>query len=76
MKEVIEYLLKSIVDFPEQLKVNEVNGEQIILLEVRSDPRDMGKIIGKEGKVIKAIRVIAKAATIKQKKKTIIKIIE
>lgn len=76
MKEVVEYLLKSMIDFPDQLKINEVISENIILLEIYVDPRDMGKIIGKQGKVIKAIRMMVKAATIKNKKRTIVKIIE
>ena len=76
MKEIIEFLLKSIVDYPDDVKVNEVNGEKVTVLEVSVDNQDIGKIIGKQGRIIKSIRTILKAATIKNKKRTIIEIIE
>ena len=76
MKENIEYLAKSIVDFPDQVKVSKIEGEIVTVLEIRVDPNDIGKIIGKQGRVIKAIRTIAKAATIKDNKRTVIEIVE
>lgn len=76
MKDTIEFLLKEIVSFPEFVKINEINKENLSILEINVDSTDVGKIIGKQGKVIKAIRTIVKAATIKDKKKTIIKILE
>jgi uncharacterized protein len=75
-KEVIEYLLREIVDFPDKLNLSEVEDEKITVLEIRVDPSDMGKVIGKQGRVIKAIRTIVKAATIKDKKRTVIEIID
>ncbi len=76
MKENIEYLIKSIVDFPDKVKVSEIEGEVVNVLEISVDPNDVGKIIGKQGRVIKAIRTIAKAATIKDNKRTVIEIVE
>ncbi|MFW6148493.1 MAG: KH domain-containing protein [Atribacterota bacterium] len=76
MKENIEYLVKSIVDFPDKVKVSEIEGEVVNVLEISVDPNDVGKIIGKQGRVIKAIRTIAKAATIKDNKRTVIEIVE
>ena len=76
MKENIEYLVKSIVDFPDQVKVSKIEGVIVTVLEIRVDPNDIGKIIGKQGRVIKAIRTIAKAATIKDNKRTVIEIVE
>jgi len=76
LKDFIEFLLKEIVNFPESVRINEINKESINVLEIKVDSTDIGKIIGKQGKVIKAIRTIIKAATIKSSKKTLIKIIE
>lgn len=76
MKDTIEYLLKSIVDYPDKLKISEVMREKVTVLEISADPSDMGKIIGRQGRVIKAIRTIVKAATIKENKKTMIELIE
>jgi len=76
LKEIIEFILKEIVNFPEHVNINEINKEDLNILEINVDPVDIGKIIGKQGKVIKAIRTIIKAATIKSDKKTLIKIIE
>lgn len=76
MKNTLEFLLKEIVNFPEFVGINEINTENLNILEINVDSADVGKIIGKQGKVIKAIRTIVKAATIKDNKKTIIKILE
>jgi hypothetical protein len=76
LKDTVEFLLKSITGFPEQVKIKEVSEESMNILEISVDPSDIGKVIGKQGKVIKAIRTILKAATITSEKKTIIKIVE
>jgi len=76
LKDIIVFLLKEIVNFPDRVQINEINGEKINILEISVDSTDVGKIIGKQGRVIKAIRIIVKAATIKDDKKTIIKISE
>jgi len=76
LNDIIEFLLKSIVDYPDKVQINEVNGERVTVLEISVDPTDVGKIIGKQGRVIKAIRTIVKAATIKDNKRTVIEIVE
>ena len=76
MKNIIEFLLKEIVNFPDRVQINEINRENLNVLEISVDSTDVGKIIGKQGRVIKAIRTIVKAATIKDDKKTISKISE
>jgi len=76
LKDIIDFLLKEIVNFPDRVQINEINGEELNVLEISVDPADVGKIIGKQGRVIKAMRSIVKAATIKDDKKTIIKIFE
>ena len=75
MKELVEYLAKSLVDNPDAVTVNEVDGEQSLILELRVDPDDMGKVIGKQGRIAKAIRTVVKAAAVKQHKRVIVEII-
>ncbi|BER92096.1 KH domain-containing protein [Thermatribacter velox] len=76
MKELVEYLVKALVDNPEQARVTEVEGEQSVIYEVRVAPEDMGKIIGKQGRIAKAIRTIVRAACVKNGKKAIVEILE
>lgn len=75
MKELVEYMAKSLVDNPEHVSVNEVNKEQSIILELKVAPEDMGKVIGKQGRIAKAIRTVVKAAAVKQHKRVIVEII-
>lgn len=75
MKELVEYLAKSLVDNPEAVTVNEVDGEQSLILELKVAPDDMGKVIGKQGRIAKAIRTVVKAAAVKQHKRVIVEII-
>jgi len=76
VKELVEYLVKALVDNPEQAKVTKVEGEQSVIYEVRVAPEDMGKIIGKQGRIAKAIRTIVRAACVKNGKKAIVEILE
>lgn len=77
MKTLIEYLLKMLVDCPEKLKINEsISDNNITKLVIIPDPNDIGKIIGKQGRIIKAIRTIVNAATMKCNNKIIIEIAE
>ena len=75
MKELLEILAKSLVDNPDAVKVNEIAGEQSIILELKVAPEDMGKVIGKQGKIAKAIRTVIKAAAIKENKRVVVEII-
>ena len=75
MKELVEYMAKSLVDNPEEVSVNEVDGEQSLILELKVAPEDMGKIIGKQGRIAKAIRTVVKAAAVKEHKRVIVEII-
>lgn len=75
MKELVEFIAKSLVDNPDQVTVNEVDGEQSIILELKVAPEDMGKVIGKQGRIAKAIRTVIKAAAVKQNKRVIVEII-
>ncbi len=69
MKELVEYLVKSLVEDPTQVSITETEGENISIIEVRVAESDMGKVIGKEGKIANAIRTVAKAAAGKAQKR-------
>ena len=75
MKELVEILAKALVDHPEQVEVNEVVVQQSIILELKVDQDDMGKVIGKQGRIAKAIRTVVKAAAIKEEKRVVVEII-
>lgn len=75
MKELVEFIAKSLVDNPDAVIVNEVNGEQSIILKLTVAPEDMGKIIGKQGRIAKSIRTVIKAVAVKQNKRVIVEII-
>ena len=62
MKEVLELIAKALVEHPEEVSVTEIKGENSITLELRVADGDMGKVIGKQGKIAKAIRTVVKAA--------------
>lgn len=76
MKDLVQVIAKSLVDNPDQVHVNEVDGEQSIILELRVAPEDMGKVIGKQGRVAKAIRTVVKAAALNVEKKVVVEIID
>ena len=75
MKELVQVIAKSLVDNPSEVHVNEVQGEQSVVLELRVAPEDMGKVIGKQGKVAKAIRTVVKAASLNVDKKIVVEIL-
>jgi len=75
MKELLEVIAKSLVDNPEMVEVNEVSGEQSIILELKVAQDDMGKVIGKQGRIAKAIRTVVKACAIKENKRVVVEII-
>ncbi len=65
MKELVEFLAKSLVDQPEQVVVTEKKRDKTMILELKVAPEDMGKVIGKSGKIAKAIRTVVNAAAAK-----------
>ncbi|HUT71697.1 MAG TPA: KH domain-containing protein [Desulfatiglandales bacterium] len=76
MKELIEYIAKSLVDNPEEVSVIELEGEQTTVLELKVAKEDMGKIIGKQGRTAIAMRTILGAASTKMKKRSVLEILE
>lgn len=76
MREFVESIIKQIVDLPDEVQVQEVKAERVILLEIRVAKEDMGKVIGKGGRVANALRTIVGAAAAKQKKRVMVEILE
>ncbi|NPV92110.1 MAG: KH domain-containing protein [Firmicutes bacterium] len=76
MKELVEVLARALVDHPDRVEVNQIEGEKSIILELRVDGDDMGKVIGKQGKIAKAIRAVVKAAATKEGKRVVVEIIK
>lgn len=76
LKELIEYLAKALVDHPEQVEVAEIAGEQTVVLELRVAKEDLGKVIGKQGRTVKAMRAILSAASSKLRKRADLEILE
>lgn len=76
MVELVEAIAKSLVEHPEAVSVREVEGRSATVIELRVAPEDMGKIIGKQGRIAKAIRIVVKAAATKANKKVAVEIIQ
>ena len=76
MKELVEVIAKALVDNPESVVVNEREEKKTTVLEVRVAESDMGKVIGKQGRIAKAIRSVVKAAAAKEDKKVIVAIMD
>lgn len=75
MKELVEVLAKSLVDNPDQVNVNEIVRERTVIYELSVAPDDMGKVIGKQGRIAKAIRTVVNAAAVKNNKRVIVEIV-
>ncbi|MCI8403188.1 MAG: KH domain-containing protein [Lachnospiraceae bacterium] len=74
MKELVEVIAKSLVDDPDAVVVTEKENEKELIVELNVAPADMGKVIGKQGRIAKAIRSVVKAASSKDEKKVILEI--
>lgn len=75
MGELVKFIAMNLVDKPELVKVEEKEGDKATIIELTVAPEDMGKVIGKQGRIAKAIRTVAKAASIKENKKYIVEIV-
>ena len=76
MRELIELIIKGIVDNPDKVEINEIIGEKSSIFEIRVDPSDIGKVIGRQGRNIKSIRTIVNAAAQKDDKRAVLEIID
>jgi hypothetical protein len=75
VKELVEYLVKALVDKPEEVKINQIEGEAVTILEIHVASEDAGKVIGKDGRIANAIRTVVKAAGAKNQKRVTVEII-
>jgi len=75
VKQLVEILAKSLVDRPEEVRVNMLEQDRRLVIELKVAPEDMGKIIGKQGRVAKAIRAVVKAAATRRRKKVTLEIV-
>ncbi|HIZ12375.1 MAG TPA: KH domain-containing protein [Candidatus Mediterraneibacter stercorigallinarum] len=75
MKELVEVIAKALVDHPEEVSVNEKNEGRTLVLELHVADGDMGKVIGKQGRIAKAIRSVVKAAAAKEDKRVVVDIV-
>ena len=76
MKETLELIIKSLVNDKEAVSINEIDGEKSVIFEVKVAENDMGKVIGKEGRIAKAIRTIMKSLAAKEEKRITIEFID
>ncbi len=75
IKTLIEYLAQNLVDEPDQVEITAVPGDEAVTYEVRVAPSDLGKVIGKQGRIANALRTVAKASAMKHKRKVYVEII-
>ena len=76
MKELVEVIAKSLVEHPDEVVVTENEKEDAVTIELKVGPSDMGKVIGRQGRIAKAIRTVVKAASSKSSKKVIVDILQ
>jgi predicted RNA-binding protein YlqC (UPF0109 family) len=76
LKDLVEHIVKKLVDKPESVQVSEVSGEQATIIELRVASEDLGKVIGKEGRTARSIRTLVHAAATKEKKRAVLEILE
>jgi predicted RNA-binding protein YlqC (UPF0109 family) len=74
MKQLVESIVNALVDYPDEVHVTETAGESVVILEIRVAASDIGKVIGKEGRIANSIRTIVKAAAAKTEKKVTVEI--
>ena len=76
MKELLETIAKAIVDNPDQVRVRAIEGEEVTVVELRVHPSDLGKVIGRQGRMAESIRIILGAAAMKLRKRVTVEILE
>jgi len=75
-KELVEYVARSLVSDPEGVKVNKIEKDKLVVIELRVAPDDMGRVIGKQGRIAKAIRTLVRSATSNSSKKYVVEILD
>ncbi|HID07519.1 MAG TPA: KH domain-containing protein [Armatimonadetes bacterium] len=75
MRELVEYIVRQLVDQPDQVRVSQIEGERTIVIEIKVAPDDLGKVIGRKGRIAQALRTLVKAAATKRGKKVTVEIL-
>lgn len=76
MKDLVEFIAKALVDHPDQVRVEQLEDGRAITLELHVAPEDMGKVIGKQGRIAKAIRTVVNAASVNENKRVMVEIVQ
>jgi uncharacterized protein len=76
LKELLEFLAKSLVEHPEQVRVEEMESDGMIVLRLTVSKDDVGKVIGKQGRIARALRTVVKAAAVKEGKQATVEIVD
>ena len=76
MKNLIEFVVRGLVDFPDDVEVTEVDGDQTVIFELRCHDEDIGRVIGKQGKTISAIRTLLSMAASKQDRRAVLEVVD
>lgn len=76
MKELIEFVVKTLIDHPEELRIAEIEGERTIVFELRCHPDDVGKVIGKSGKTVGALRTLLSTVAARQNRRAMLEVVE
>ena len=76
MKDLIEYVVKTLVDHPDDLRIAEIEGERTVVYELRCHPEDVGKVIGKSGKTVGAIRTLLSTVAARQNRRAMLEVVE
>jgi predicted RNA-binding protein YlqC (UPF0109 family) len=76
VKDLIEYVVKTLVDHPDELRIAEIEGERTIVFELRCHPDDVGKVIGKSGKTVGALRTLISTVAARQNRRAMLEVVE
>jgi predicted RNA-binding protein YlqC (UPF0109 family) len=76
LKDIVEIFAKTLADKPDQVQVREIEGERTVVIELRVAPEDLGKIIGRQGRIARALRLLLTAMARKQNKRAVLEILE
>jgi uncharacterized protein len=76
MKELVEYIVRALVDHPNDVRLTELDGERTVVFELRCHPNDIGKVIGKNGKTVSAVRTLLSTAAAKQGRRAMLEVVE
>ncbi|NLB65170.1 MAG: KH domain-containing protein [Lentisphaerae bacterium] len=76
MKELIEYVVRELVDHPDELRLSEIEGERTVVFELRCHPDDIGKVIGKNGKTVSALRTLLSTVAARQNRRAMLEVVE